>query len=176
MTFIMQVLLLVHIFALNELLTNLVCACLHWCTVTSLFTGTSWHRAMHWCGVTGTLYVADFNNDGNDDLLCHEKSTGKKWIAYNRYPRKGKYIWILTKKKKKKKKKRSILYSMSICNDHVNLGLLQPLAFRILVLMGASVLAIDVRQQDTGACARVVTEEKPVELVSCCLSFDVCLK
>ena len=106
MTFIMQVLLLVHIFALNELLTNLVCACLHWCTVTSLFTGTSWHRAMHWCGVTGTLYVADFNNDGNDDLLCHEKSTGKKWIAYNRYPRKGKYIWILTKKKKKKKKKK----------------------------------------------------------------------
>ena len=44
---------------------------------------------MAWCGVTGTLLIADFNNDGKDDLLCHEQSTGKKWISYNRYPSKG---------------------------------------------------------------------------------------
>ena len=47
---------------------------------------------MRWCGATGTLYVADFNNDGKDDLLCHEMKSGKKWISYNRYPGKGQLI------------------------------------------------------------------------------------
>jgi len=62
-----------------------------WLSVKSLYSGTNWHKAMNWCGTTGTLFLADFNNDGKEDLLCHEQSTGKKWISYNRYPSKGGY-------------------------------------------------------------------------------------
>ncbi|XP_048584416.1 neurogenic locus notch homolog protein 1 isoform X2 [Nematostella vectensis] len=57
--------------------------------VKSMFTGTDWEKAMNWCGKSGKLYKADFNGDGEDDLLCHRYSDGYKWISYNRYPTKS---------------------------------------------------------------------------------------
>ena len=47
------------------------------------FTGTDWHRNAYWCSHNGgALYVGDFNGDGREDLLCHDKNTGYKWVDY----------------------------------------------------------------------------------------------
>ncbi|XP_071951912.1 uncharacterized protein [Antedon mediterranea] len=51
-----------------------------------VFTVTPWYYSMNWCkGSTETLYVADFNADGRDDILCHTASTGYIKISYARY-------------------------------------------------------------------------------------------
>jgi hypothetical protein len=43
---------------------------------------TDWHAALGWCGhPSGQLYIGDFNRDGRDDMLCHDLSTGHKWVA-----------------------------------------------------------------------------------------------
>jgi hypothetical protein len=48
------------------------------------FTGTDWQRNMGWCRAPGVqLQVGDFNGDGRDDMLCHNTTTGYKWIAYS---------------------------------------------------------------------------------------------
>jgi len=45
--------------------------------------GTGWHRNMRWCyGRHQSLLIGDFNGDGRDDMLCHDKRWGYKWIAY----------------------------------------------------------------------------------------------
>ncbi len=45
------------------------------------FLGTNWSRESNWCRHdNGRLFVGDFNGDGRDDLLCHDVSTGKKWV------------------------------------------------------------------------------------------------
>ncbi|WP_434418076.1 FG-GAP repeat domain-containing protein [Nannocystis pusilla] len=45
------------------------------------FSGEPWHSAMGWCTTEGAqLFIADFNGDQRDDMLCHEK-TGDKWVA-----------------------------------------------------------------------------------------------
>ncbi len=47
------------------------------------FGGTNWSAALNWCiGSNAQLFVGDFNNDGRDDMLCHDKSNGNKWIDY----------------------------------------------------------------------------------------------
>jgi hypothetical protein len=46
------------------------------------FWGTDFFRAAGWCNHSGSqLFVADFNADNRDDLLCHD-SAGNKWIDY----------------------------------------------------------------------------------------------
>jgi hypothetical protein len=39
---------------------------------------------MGWCRSTGQLLVGDYNGDGRDDMLCHNPSTGYKWVALAR--------------------------------------------------------------------------------------------
>jgi hypothetical protein len=47
------------------------------------FLGTDWQRNAFWCNhESARLHIADFNGDGRDDLLCHDVSTGYKWIDY----------------------------------------------------------------------------------------------
>ena len=47
------------------------------------FTGTDWQANMGWCNhESAQLHVGDFNRDDRDDMLCHDTSTGYKWIAY----------------------------------------------------------------------------------------------
>ena len=43
---------------------------------------------MGWCSTSGAgkLFIGDFNGDKRADMLCHHKSTGYKWIAYNKGP------------------------------------------------------------------------------------------
>ena len=44
------------------------------------FTGTSSHIAGGWCSHAGSsIYIADFNGDLRDDLLCHD-TTGRNWV------------------------------------------------------------------------------------------------
>ena len=39
---------------------------------------------MRWCKHNGAqLLIGDFNGDGRSDLLCHDKNSGYKWIAYS---------------------------------------------------------------------------------------------
>ena len=44
------------------------------------FLGTSWHMANGWCSHGGSsIFIADFNGDLRDDLLCHD-SLGRNWV------------------------------------------------------------------------------------------------
>lgn len=44
--------------------------------------GTGWHKRMGWCGHNGgQLLIGDFNGDGRDDMMCHDKNTGYKWTS-----------------------------------------------------------------------------------------------
>jgi hypothetical protein len=44
------------------------------------FAGTSWYKRLGWCSHRGSvLHVADFNRDGRDDLLCHDR-VGNNWV------------------------------------------------------------------------------------------------
>jgi hypothetical protein len=46
------------------------------------FNGTDWEAPLNWCShATGELHIGDFNRDGRDDMLCHDTSTGHKWVA-----------------------------------------------------------------------------------------------
>jgi hypothetical protein len=58
----------------------------HWvdyATSRGRFSGTDWVMDGGWCkGSTQELLVGDFNDDGSDDLLCHETETGKLWVDY----------------------------------------------------------------------------------------------
>ncbi|PIK61579.1 hypothetical protein BSL78_01504 [Apostichopus japonicus] len=47
------------------------------------FTGTSWEQGIGWCWHNNAqLHIGDFNGDGKDDMLCHDTSSGYKWIAF----------------------------------------------------------------------------------------------
>ncbi len=47
------------------------------------FDGPEWFRSTDWCShPTGRILIGDFNGDDRDDLLCHDVSTGQKWIDY----------------------------------------------------------------------------------------------
>ncbi|HEY3494991.1 MAG TPA: FG-GAP-like repeat-containing protein [Polyangiaceae bacterium] len=47
------------------------------------FLGTDWSSGANWCGhANGRLSVGDFNGDGRDDLLCHDRANGDKWIDF----------------------------------------------------------------------------------------------
>jgi FG-GAP-like repeat len=47
------------------------------------FTGATWWSNFNWCGhASGELHIGDFNRDGRDDLLCHDTSSGRKWISF----------------------------------------------------------------------------------------------
>ncbi len=47
------------------------------------FSGTDWSRNAVWCrGSDARLLVGDFNGDGQDDLLCHDATSGEKWIDF----------------------------------------------------------------------------------------------
>lgn len=44
---------------------------------------TSWEADLGWCRHSGAeLHVGDFNGDGKTDMLCHDTSSGMKWIIY----------------------------------------------------------------------------------------------
>lgn len=44
------------------------------------FVGTSSHKATGWCSHSGSsIYIADFDGDLRDDLLCHDNS-GRNWV------------------------------------------------------------------------------------------------
>lgn len=52
-------------------------------SATGTFEGTNWSRDADWCSdATNRLHVGDFNGDGHDDILCHDLSSGWKWIDY----------------------------------------------------------------------------------------------
>ncbi|KAJ8041164.1 hypothetical protein HOLleu_11902 [Holothuria leucospilota] len=43
--------------------------------------GTSWEAGLAWCHHSSAeLHVGDFNGDRKSDMLCHDTSSGKKWI------------------------------------------------------------------------------------------------
>jgi hypothetical protein len=45
--------------------------------------GTDWSTGANWCGhASGRLFVGDFDGNGSDDILCHDRDTGRKWIDY----------------------------------------------------------------------------------------------
>ncbi|KAJ8029344.1 hypothetical protein HOLleu_28716 [Holothuria leucospilota] len=45
--------------------------------------GTSWKAPLGWCYHGGAeLHIGDFNGDRGDDMLCHDRNTGYKWIWY----------------------------------------------------------------------------------------------
>lgn len=47
------------------------------------FAGTEWSTNANWCSHdTGELHVGDFNNDGRDDLICHDTANGSLWVDY----------------------------------------------------------------------------------------------
>jgi hypothetical protein len=48
------------------------------------FGGTDWSAGLAWCNESESrrLYVGDFNGDGRDDLLCHDRVNGGEWIDY----------------------------------------------------------------------------------------------
>jgi hypothetical protein len=46
------------------------------------FSGTSWEAGPGFCNHDGAeLYIGDFNADGRDDMLCHDRNSGEKWVA-----------------------------------------------------------------------------------------------
>lgn len=47
-------------------------------------TGTSWESPLgQFCShAAGQLLIGDFNGDKRSDLLCHDRQTGRKWIAF----------------------------------------------------------------------------------------------
>lgn len=47
------------------------------------FGQSSWYGDIHWCGASNNqLFVGKFNADNRDDMLCHNTTTGEKWIRY----------------------------------------------------------------------------------------------
>ena len=45
-------------------------------------TRVNWEKAMGWCGhKTAQLFIGDFNGDRRSDLLCHDTTSGYKWIV-----------------------------------------------------------------------------------------------
>lgn len=59
----------------------------------------NWFSAMSWCmGSAYEVHVGDFNNDNYTDMLCHNRSSGQKWIALNdqlgRFPGTSRY-WAM---------------------------------------------------------------------------------
>ena len=41
---------------------------------------------MGWCNhASAELHLGDFNGDGRADMLCHDTSTGYKWVALGAY-------------------------------------------------------------------------------------------
>ncbi|XP_071944951.1 uncharacterized protein [Antedon mediterranea] len=54
-----------------------------WAQPGGTFIGTPWYYYINWCKSSNEqLFVADFNGDGRDDLLCHTISNGYKTITY----------------------------------------------------------------------------------------------
>jgi VCBS repeat protein len=46
-----------------------------------LFGGSTWYGAPGTCPVR-SLYVGDVDGNGRDDLLCHDQTSGTKWVDY----------------------------------------------------------------------------------------------
>ena len=47
------------------------------------FYGTDWQRNARWCyHASAQLLTGDFDGDGDDDLLCHDQSSGYVWVDY----------------------------------------------------------------------------------------------
>ena len=47
------------------------------------FFGTDFSRDAKWCHNSGKrLFIGDANDDGRDDMLCHDISNGEKWLDY----------------------------------------------------------------------------------------------
>ncbi|MEM9101446.1 MAG: VCBS repeat-containing protein [Pseudomonadota bacterium] len=48
------------------------------------FNGTNWSRDAGWCTSSQSqqIVIGDFNGDSRDDMLCHDKTNGFKWIDY----------------------------------------------------------------------------------------------
>ncbi|HWP07377.1 MAG TPA: hypothetical protein VNN72_16610 [Polyangiaceae bacterium] len=47
------------------------------------FDGTDWSRAAQWCALdSAEIFVGRFNDDLRDDILCHDRDSGKLWIDY----------------------------------------------------------------------------------------------
>ena len=45
------------------------------------FYGTNWSFSSTWCtDDQAQILVGDFNGDGRDDLLCHHRQSGQKWL------------------------------------------------------------------------------------------------
>ena len=48
----------------------------------AFFGGSTWERNATWCNHSGAqLFIADFNGDSRDDMLCHDNA-GNKWIDF----------------------------------------------------------------------------------------------
>jgi hypothetical protein len=48
------------------------------------FGGQDWSASNGFCNSAESrrVYIGDFNNDGRDDLLCHDRSSGDLWVDY----------------------------------------------------------------------------------------------
>jgi hypothetical protein len=48
------------------------------------FGGTDWNNTSGWCdgAESRRLYVADANGDGRDDLVCHDRVSGTRWVDH----------------------------------------------------------------------------------------------
>lgn len=56
---------------------------LDYASTTGTYAGTDWSTSAAWCNHnTAQLFVGDFNGDGKDDILCHDVSSGYKWVDY----------------------------------------------------------------------------------------------
>ena len=56
-------------------------------TSTGLFGNSDTTSFVNFCGhPNGQLFVGDFNGDGRDDLLCHDRVNGGRWIDYAEAP------------------------------------------------------------------------------------------
>lgn len=52
-------------------------------TTSASFNGTTWSAAMNWCtGSNEQVKLGDFNGDKRADMLCHDRVTGTKAIAF----------------------------------------------------------------------------------------------
>ena len=52
-------------------------------SATGTYSGLGWHSGPSiWCKGSMRLLVGDFNGDGRADMLCHDPTTGEKWVTY----------------------------------------------------------------------------------------------
>jgi hypothetical protein len=49
-------------------------------TSSGTFTGTNWSAALNWCA-NESIQVADVNADGREDMICHDRFSGRNWIS-----------------------------------------------------------------------------------------------